>query len=241
MDDDAAGGVLAGGCCAEDGDEELGDAHADGAPEEDGAAAPFLDGVEAREGGGDVNAVGDEADDEGVLEAGVLEELGAVVEDEVDAGELLQGLQAAAGQQALEDVALEAVDVAGFAEAELVLVVGLDLGQFLADGRVVGRQAPELAEGFGGALDVAIFDHVPGCIGKDQHAADENDGPGKLDSDGDAVAAGVIPVLGGVVDDGGQEETDGNGELVGTDDGSSDPLGGGFRLVKRNCLLARIL
>jgi hypothetical protein len=90
----------------------------------------------------------------------------------------------------------------------------------------------------GGAFDVALFDHVPGCIGEDQHAADEDDGPGKLDGNGDAVAAGVLAVLGGVVDDGGQEETDGDGELVGTDDGSSDPLGGGFRLVKWDCLLA---
>ena len=196
VDDDDAVGVLAGGGGAEDGNEELRDAHADGAPEEDGAAAPFLDGIEAGEGGADVDAVGDQTDGEGVLEAGVLEELGAVVENEVDAGELLQGLQAAASQEPLEQVALEAVEVGGFAKAELVFVVGLDLGQFLTDGRVIGREAAETAKGFSSAFDVAVLDHVPGRVREDQHTANENDGPGKLDSNRDAVAAGVHAVLG---------------------------------------------
>jgi hypothetical protein len=237
VDDDDAVGVLAGGGGADNGDDELRDAHAHGTPEEDGAATPFFDGVEARQGGADVDAVGDETDGEGVLEAGVLEELGAIVENEVDAGELLQGLQAAASQEPLEQVALEAVEVGGFAKTKLILVVGLDLGQFLADGRVIGREAAETAEGSGGAIDVAPLDQVPGRVREDQHTADENDRPGKLDRDGDAVAAGVHAVLRGVVDDRGQQETDGDGELVGTDDRASDPLGGRFRLVQRDCPL----
>jgi len=38
----------------------------------------------------------------------------------------------------------------------------------------------------------------------------------------------------GVVDDGGKQQADGDGELVGTDNGASNPLGGRFRLVERN-------
>ena len=77
--DDVAGSVLTSGCCAEDGDDELRDAHADCSPEENWASTPLLDGVEAGEGGCCVDAVGDQADDEGVGEAGVLEELSSVL------------------------------------------------------------------------------------------------------------------------------------------------------------------
>lgn len=69
-----------GGGCADDGDDQLGDAHADGTEHEEWAATPFLDHVEAGEGGDDVDDVGDKGDDEGVLDARVLEKSGAVVD-----------------------------------------------------------------------------------------------------------------------------------------------------------------
>lgn len=75
------GGV---GTCAHAGNDELASGHANSAEEEQVAATPLLDEVETWEGGSDVDAGGDEADDEGVLEAGVLEELWAVVEDEAE-------------------------------------------------------------------------------------------------------------------------------------------------------------
>jgi hypothetical protein len=88
----------------------------------------------------------------------VLEVLRAVVEDEVDARQLLQRLQQAARQQPLADSALEALDVARLADALLDVVVGLDLAQLLKEGRVVGRQAAQLAQRLGGLLRVALLD-----------------------------------------------------------------------------------
>ncbi len=64
MDNNVARDVLGGGSRAQDGDEELADGHADGAPEEERAAAELIDGVETRQGGGDVNGAGDHLDDE---------------------------------------------------------------------------------------------------------------------------------------------------------------------------------
>lgn len=64
---------------------------------------------------------------------------------------------------------------------------------------------------------------------------DEDERPGKLNSNRDTVRASVSAVLGGVVDNGSQEETDGNGELVSTDNGTTNPLGRGLRLVHGNC------
>ena len=45
------------------------------------------------------------------MEARVLEELRSVIEDEVDAGQLLKGLQRASSEQTLEEVALESVGI----------------------------------------------------------------------------------------------------------------------------------
>ena len=67
---------------AGDGDDVLADAHADGAEEEEVAAAELLDHVEPWEGGGYVYRVGDDLGDEGVLEAGVGEILRSVVDCE---------------------------------------------------------------------------------------------------------------------------------------------------------------
>jgi hypothetical protein len=59
----------------------------------------------------------------------------------------------------------------------------------------------------------------------------EDERPRKLHGDGNAVGSRVIAVLGGVVDNGSQQETDGNSELVGSDNGSTDPLGCSLGLV----------
>jgi len=185
-DEDLVGDERA-GRGADDGDDELAHAHADGAEEEERAPAPLLDHVEAGKGGEDVDDVGDQADDEGVGDAGALEEGGAVVEDEVDAGKLLEGLEAAAGGEPLAHGAFEAVDVGRFAQAQLVLVVGFDLGQFLDQRRVVDVEAAEAGEGFGGGFVVAALDVEARRLRQDQHSGDQDEGPGELYGDGNPV------------------------------------------------------
>jgi hypothetical protein len=63
-------------------------------------------------------------------------------------------------------------------------------------------------------LRVVALDEVARGFGEDEHAADEDDGPGELHGDGDAVGARVVALVGCVVDDGGEEEADSDGELV---------------------------
>ena len=68
-----------------DGDDELANQHAEGTPEEDGAATEALDGPEGDGGGEHVDDGEDHGDQELVLDGtGGLEEGGGVVEDEVD-------------------------------------------------------------------------------------------------------------------------------------------------------------
>lgn len=156
----------------------------------------------------------------------------AVVEDEVDAGKLLQSLEGHAGELTLEDGWAEAVKVGGLAEAVFILEVGPDLAELGDDGRVLAGQAADAGEGGGGLVQPAGADQVARGLGQEDHAEEENEGPGELDGDGDAVAAGVGAVGGCVVDDGGEEEADCDGELVGADDGAADPFGSGFGLVE---------
>ena len=66
---------------------------------------------------------------------------------------------------------------------------------------------------------------------KQEHADEEDEGPDELNGDGDAPGGVVVAVLGRVVDDGGEEETDGDRPLVAGNDGAADPLGGALGLV----------
>ena len=64
-----------------------------------------------------------------------------------------------------------------------------------------------------------------------KHTNSENERPDKLNARWDTPRRVVIAVLSRVVDDGGEEETDGDRPLVAGDDGAADPLGGALGLV----------
>lgn len=154
--------------------------------------------------------------------------------DEVHTGQLLQSLDTAASCQTLADRATQDLEVSSLAETELELVVGLDLGELLNDSRVIDVDATETGKCLSGILVAVLLNQETRSFGQDDHSSDQNDGPGELNSDRDTVAAGIHAVLGGVVDNGSQKQTDGDGQLVSTDNGTTDPLGSGLRLVQRN-------
>ena len=60
------------------GDNELADEHAGGADEQEAAASRAVDEPDAGDGHADVNDVGGDGDEEGVINTGVLEERGTV-------------------------------------------------------------------------------------------------------------------------------------------------------------------
>lgn len=57
--------------------------------------------------------------------------------DEIDTAELLQSLQCTSCRETFANGAFEAVNVGSFAQAQLIRVVGLNLSEFLDEGRVV--------------------------------------------------------------------------------------------------------
>lgn len=76
---------LAGCRCAERSDNELAYAHAYSTPEEQRAAAILVEDENSGNGGDNVDCGWDHADQELIVDAGVLKVLSTVVENEVDA------------------------------------------------------------------------------------------------------------------------------------------------------------
>lgn len=217
-----------------DGDNELADSHTDGTEEQEVAATPLLDEVEAREGGSDVDSRCDHADSEGVAETGVLEERSSIVEDEVDTSQLLKRLEETTSKKTLAKAALEAIDVSSLAEREFVLMVGSDLSKLLDDSGVVDVKTPELGERLGSVFWAALLDEPTRSLGQEDAANEQDDGPCELHSDGNAVGSCVRAIFGGVVDDGGEQKTDGDSELVGTNNNTTNPFGRSLGLVERD-------
>lgn len=69
-----------------------------------------------------------------------------VVEDKVDSCKLLKNLKQTASQEALSDVALEAVKVSGLSQIQFILVVGFDLIKLVHNGRMVRWQTTQLSK-----------------------------------------------------------------------------------------------
>ena len=156
------------------------------------------------------------------------------VEDEVDTGELLPRLDEDAGEGTEEDLVVgraEAVGVGALAAVLLLLERSADVGELSLDLGVVLGERREAGEGSGSLGVAAGLDEPTGGLGEVEHADGEDEGPDELNGDGDAPGGVVVAVLGRVVDDGGEEETDGDGPLVAGDDGAADPLGGALGLV----------
>lgn len=131
-------------------------------------------------------------------------------EDEVDTAKLLQSLEGDTGE-GTETVAVgraEAVEVAGGAERANVVDSRGDLGVLLSDNVRVGRGLQDTGEGALRSLILAGGDEVTGRFREASETTGEDDGPGELNTDGDGPRSLVVAVLGGVDDDGGDEETD---------------------------------
>lgn len=172
--------------------------------------------------------------------------------DEVDTSQLLETLEKASGEETLANGSLEAVHVCSLADAHLIAMVCLDLGELFDERWVVGGKAAELGERFGGLMHwsvnlysflygtdvkahllmLVLLDQEARCLGKEDQADNDDDGPQELDGHGNTVGSSVIDKLSCVVDDRGEEETNGDCKLVGTNNCSTDPFGCRLGLVE---------
>lgn len=229
-----------------DPDDELHDDHTSGTEDEDGTTSNLLDHDEGSRGGEHVDEGGDHGDQEGVVDrAELLEEDGAEVEDEVDTSKLLHHLDedtdkgtASVGRR-LGDAALEAscpgADVAGLGNnGHLVLVVGNDLSKLVLDVLRVDGLATDTAESGGSLVELSLLDVETRGLGEESKTGGEDDGPQELDGDRDTVRSSIAAVLGGVDDAVGEQNTDGDAELVTSNNGTTDLLGGDLGHVQND-------
>lgn len=202
----AGGGVVGGRCCDTSGcDNVLRDTHTESTGKEDGTTTEAVNGPETREGGDDVDNVGDDGEDEGTgqpLDGRVgrsvsAEVGGTVVEDEVDTNKLLERLEGNTGESTLASVALEALEVGSSSERHLILVVGGDLSKLGGESGVVLGKAAEEVERLSGLFLLVLLDQETRGFGEEEHSNAENERPGELDGERDTVRATVAAVLGG--------------------------------------------
>lgn len=85
------------------------------------------------------------------------------------------------------------------------------------------------------------FDKISRGLGEKKHADNEHEGPCELDGDWDAIGACIVARVGGVIDDGGKQQSDGDGKLIGSDDCTTNPFGCRLRLVEGDCELLAML
>lgn len=126
-----------------------------------------------------------------------------------------------------EDAASEAVPPADEVSAlgnglQLVFIVGDDFGKFLTDVLGVHRLATDTGQNLCSLFKPALLDEVTRRFRQHKQPATQDESPEHLKSNWDAVGAGVIAVLGTVVDAGSRHETNCDAELVSRDDGSTD-------------------
>lgn len=90
------------------------------------------------------------------------------------------------------------------------------------------------AKSLGGFVHATSLDQIARCLGKDEHAEEENQRPRELNRNWNSITTGVVSIGTRVIDDSCEKETDGDGPLVCADNGTSNPLWCSLRLVKGN-------
>jgi hypothetical protein len=227
-------------------DDKLADQHAEGTPNEERTTTELLNGVEGDGGRADVDKGEDQRDQEGVANGtGGLEEGSRIVEDEVDTSPLLHHLQrgtenglaqvaALLPERTLEAVGPTRNPASGGDHGALVLLIGDDLGKFGLDVVRVTGLATESGQSVAGSFNVTTLDEVTRRVGEEEETTTENDTEDELDGDGNAVRASVGDVLGTVVDARGQQETNGNAELVTGNESTSDLARADLRHVEND-------
>jgi len=216
----------------DDGDEVLANEHTNSTNQEEATATDVVDGPERWDSHADVDDSGGDGDREGVGDAGLLEESRAVVENEVDTGELLPGLQEDTSECAEENLVraiLEAVSVRAFAEFLFHSQIGFDVLELRLDIGVGFGSTKEAGEGAGSIGITATFDEEAWRLREEGHADGEDASPDELNGDRNTVSRRVRTVLGGFIDACSEQDTDGDGPLVTLLRGGLVECGGGCR------------
>ena len=123
--------------------------------------------------------------------------------------------------------------------AQVGLVLVVDLVHFFHNAGVVLGNAVELGQVGPASVDVPVPEIVPRTLGEEQHTTTKSKGKKEGQAQGDTPLGSAFHGLGSQVDTVGQEDTQGDEELVATDNGTTDVTGGRFTYDKSAYLMSR--
>lgn len=202
--------------------------HEDGADDQRLATTKVLNDIETAKGGSEVDGTQDDLGDEAVGDTSTLHDGGTVVEEVVGTGKLLQRLKNHAQEDTVEH-ARSSEELVPLLLLGLGVKLLLDLVQLFDDAVVVLGDTVELGEVATGVVDTAVTVVETRRLGEEEHATTEGKGEEEGQTQSDTPLGGTaLDILGAKVDEVGEEDTEGDEELVATDDGTTDVTGGGF-------------
>lgn len=104
----------------------------------------------------------------------------------------------------------------------LVLLVGHNFCEL--DTNVLGILwlTTKSGESVGSSLEITLLDEVSGGVWEEEETTTKDDGPEELNRNGNSVCARIGTVFGGIDDHGGEQNTDGDAELVSSDKSATD-------------------
>lgn len=216
-------------------DDELTDGHVEGTTDQHPSSTNSLHEEEGWDGHDDIDDVGGNGEEVGVAGSGGGKESSTVVEDEVDTSELLHSLETSTSDNSEQDLSLttlEQVEVGTLGVSSLKVEGSLDVGELGSNNWVVLVGRVQSGEGLGSSLSLANLDEPSRRLWEEEETDGQDGGKCELETDGEMVGCLAVVVLGGVFNDGGEEETDGDAPLVGRYDGTSNPSGSDFGLVE---------
>ena len=127
--------------------------------------------------------------------------------------------------KATSETILPASKPAGIGDnAALIFFVGDDLREFSLNVFGIGRLVADNAEGLSGFLNAALLDEIARRVREEYKSTSQNDCPDKLDCNRNSEGTGVLAFFGAVDQARRQHETDGDTELVASDDSTSNTL-----------------
>lgn len=211
-------------------DEE--DEHGHGSPEQTLSSSESVDDVERGKSGDKVDGTKDHGSSKRVLHSNCLENGGSVVEEVVCTTQLLEGLDGSSNKQSVTNsgLASENLTPSGRSNLTLVLNGSGDLVHGLLDQRVVTLALVDEEHSLEGLLVSVTGEQESRRLRHEDSSDEKNQRPGKAQTKRDSVGTSVISVVSSVAHTVTDKDTEGDEQLEGSHQGSSNFLGSSLRL-----------
>lgn len=199
------------------------------------ATAALLNDVETTESASNIDTAENDLGDVGVLKTDTAEDGRTIVEEEVGTGELLASLENDTDHDAAEHGrGSEHLVPLGVLAGSLLLELEANLGNLVVDGLVVGVDTTKASDGGTSLLLTALAESETRGLREEDHSTTEDTGEEETETDGDAPGSAAVHLVGAVVDHVGGPDTEGDEELVASNDHTTNDGGSALRLVHRD-------